>query len=65
MNSIQETPNVSKEIIYEDVFIGSFLNSKGIFPIHLNLYSNNIQDLYDGKALAWHNSEHIKVMLKI
>jgi hypothetical protein len=48
-----------EHIFYEDLMIGYILNKNNIFPIHSNLYSNDIL-MYNTNS--YHNANHNKIL---
>jgi hypothetical protein len=46
-------------IKFEDVNIGIVLNKQGIFPLNVQLYSDNIDDMKCGLSSAWHDTNKI------
>jgi glycosyl transferase family 25 len=47
--------NSSKDIFYEDLMIGNILNSKLVYPVHCNLYSDDIAG-FNGQPASFHNT---------
>lgn len=54
INDVEE--DMVKDIFYEDLMIGNILNMKSIYPIHSNLYCDDIK-LFNNRNSSYHNTD--------